>query len=1245
MGKREISLFTGAGGGLLGGHLLGWEPVAFVEYEAYPQKVLKARIADGSLPDVPVFGDVRDFDGTQWKGKVDVLSGGFPCQPFSVAGKRAAVDDPRNMWPETIRVLRECEAPEAFFENVPGLLTGGHGYFGTILKDINEAGYSAVWDCVGGAAVGAPHRRDRLWIYVWKAPNWTPKGLSPRAELEDDEWWPCDRVAELLRELGQQEPVSGSWSRAGILHQGVVYHLAPSSSSSGKTVDGGWPSSMLNIMTKPEIPAFWQPYPTPLAADPRRPVGLTAEERYTFATPTAFDCVNPKRQEVLDREHDDVRPGRTKPCNLRDQVQVEEGLRTWPTPTVQDSKNDGGPSQLDRHSPGLNTLVKMDGRATFPTPLAADGEKDPTNSLSRIIQTGHPRGRLDGTTREGDPIEERPDFPTPLARGSDRKSRGKLMVDSTGPALEQYIELDAGLLPKEYESPDELPPKARARYEAGLNRSRKEWPTPRANKTSGENPESFLRRKADGKVHTPPLALAVELAEERESFPTPIATEDRIPSHSLSRLMTTGELLCEGDRRRFPTPTTEDAGRAGSKEAWDEWEQDGRTTPFRLQNAIHSEDPDRISFPTPTAQPFGTMSSGYRDADNPGVKKESLDTMARNDSWPTPTAATNRKSTRAMTASKDNGRRSGGGQSSPPALEQAVELAEGIIPKELEGIPFEDLPEATRDMFPTPTATERSGINPNTGKGGGLSKMIAWSDEERGLWPTPRAQGMVGGSSIYKKAQALLQSGNITPEEATAMFDGIGRDAGGWPDQEVRQEYPTPRTANASMTAESDETLFARGRTGNDCLANVAQRLDEAGQDQAIAATIQREEWRTPSTMDAHGEFVREGKKLTGRKPSDPQVNLADQVAASERQEYPTPTASDGMRAGKAIDPDAWLESRARHAARGVNKHYSLDVAVHFVDQGRDPKAKQERAEWPTPSAARSGENEDFLDRLVTKDGEPAVRGERAYNPGAKHHAQLTLDRVVKLPSERDTFPTPAPGTHGRGAHAHKGVVNALLRDEKPEVQSLTVDIVMAGELRKVGVREVVTFRTGEVIMHDGSTRYITVDIQEDRKTWPTTTASDALGTRRSTARTDEWTSNPGTTLLDATLEADGEGTEGWQEDLRKKNPPPQLSPDWVEWLMGWPLGWTRLDGGTDPEGLEEWVVESSMNRWWWREPEGLARVTREKKDRVSRLKALGNGQVPASAAAAWLLLESTARAAEAGDAEISDLAGLFGMG
>jgi DNA (cytosine-5)-methyltransferase 1 len=163
---RELSLFTGAGGGLLGTHLLGWEPIGYVEWDEYCQQVIAARIADGILPAAPIFTDVREFvqsgAAREYRGFADVVTGGFPCQPFSVAGKRAGADDKRNMWPATIDVIRMVRPRYAFLENVPGILASG--YFGTILGDLAESGYDARWRILSAAELGAPHKRDRLWI-------------------------------------------------------------------------------------------------------------------------------------------------------------------------------------------------------------------------------------------------------------------------------------------------------------------------------------------------------------------------------------------------------------------------------------------------------------------------------------------------------------------------------------------------------------------------------------------------------------------------------------------------------------------------------------------------------------------------------------------------------------------------------------------------------------------------------------------------------------------------------------------------------------------------------------------------------------------------------------------------------------------------------------------------------------------------------------------------------------------------
>ena len=173
---NELSLFSGAGGGCLGSKLLGHRIIGYVEWDDYCQQVLAARIADGHLDNAPIFTDVREFlesgAAEQYRGIADVVTAGFPCQPFSNAGKRD-VNDSRNMWPATIEVVRRVRPAFCYFENVPGLLSAAVDdesgrpvqYFGTVLRDLAESGYSARWRVLSAAEVGAPHKRDRLWIF------------------------------------------------------------------------------------------------------------------------------------------------------------------------------------------------------------------------------------------------------------------------------------------------------------------------------------------------------------------------------------------------------------------------------------------------------------------------------------------------------------------------------------------------------------------------------------------------------------------------------------------------------------------------------------------------------------------------------------------------------------------------------------------------------------------------------------------------------------------------------------------------------------------------------------------------------------------------------------------------------------------------------------------------------------------------------------------------------------------------
>ena len=159
---NELALFAGAGGGILGGHLLGWRTVCAVEWESYPASVLLARQNDGILPPFPIWDDVQTFDGNAWRGIVDVVSGGFPCQDISAAGKGAGLDGERSgMWKQMARVICEVRPKFVFVENSP-MLT--HRGFDRVLADLANMGFDAEWGVLGASDIGAKHHRKRIWI-------------------------------------------------------------------------------------------------------------------------------------------------------------------------------------------------------------------------------------------------------------------------------------------------------------------------------------------------------------------------------------------------------------------------------------------------------------------------------------------------------------------------------------------------------------------------------------------------------------------------------------------------------------------------------------------------------------------------------------------------------------------------------------------------------------------------------------------------------------------------------------------------------------------------------------------------------------------------------------------------------------------------------------------------------------------------------------------------------------------------
>ena len=155
MTLRVGSLFSGIGGFDLGLERAGMEVIWQVENDPYCQKVLAKH-----WPDVPCYGDVHDV-GAHNLAEVDVICGGFPCQPVSQAGKQRGQDDERWLWPQFARILRELRPRYVLVENVPGLLIRG---MGDVLGGLAEIGYDAEWGCVSAASVGAPHLRKRIFI-------------------------------------------------------------------------------------------------------------------------------------------------------------------------------------------------------------------------------------------------------------------------------------------------------------------------------------------------------------------------------------------------------------------------------------------------------------------------------------------------------------------------------------------------------------------------------------------------------------------------------------------------------------------------------------------------------------------------------------------------------------------------------------------------------------------------------------------------------------------------------------------------------------------------------------------------------------------------------------------------------------------------------------------------------------------------------------------------------------------------
>lgn len=191
---KVLDLFSGIGGFSLGLERTGgFKTVAFCEIEPFCRQVLKKH-----WPDVPIFDDVRTLKGSD-VGDIDVICGGYPCQPFSLAGKRLGAADDRHLWPEMLRLIRECNPSWVIAENVVGHVNMG---LDSVLSNLEEEGYATRTFVIPACGVNAPHKRERLWII----------GNKEHSAEQTDDGWICRKCNQDV--FGGCEHYHGEWQCA-----------------------------------------------------------------------------------------------------------------------------------------------------------------------------------------------------------------------------------------------------------------------------------------------------------------------------------------------------------------------------------------------------------------------------------------------------------------------------------------------------------------------------------------------------------------------------------------------------------------------------------------------------------------------------------------------------------------------------------------------------------------------------------------------------------------------------------------------------------------------------------------------------------------------------------------------------------------------------------------------------------------------------------------------------------------------
>jgi DNA (cytosine-5)-methyltransferase 1 len=242
---RHIGLFEGIGGFSLAARWAGWETIAWCEWNEFGQKVLRHH-----FPKAQGHGDIKKADFTIYRGQCEIVTGGFPCQPYSTAGKRLGKEDERHLWPEMLRAIREIQPRWVVGENVLGLVNWSGGLvFHEVQADLEAAGYEVFPYVLPACAVNAPHRRDRVWFVAYShSIKYTSRGAGAAAKANGG------------GHDGKQKERSKQTERAdGLLG---LQQLAPNPDLPGRKTQGELPKSATQNTGTCNMRGRWERFPT-----------------------------------------------------------------------------------------------------------------------------------------------------------------------------------------------------------------------------------------------------------------------------------------------------------------------------------------------------------------------------------------------------------------------------------------------------------------------------------------------------------------------------------------------------------------------------------------------------------------------------------------------------------------------------------------------------------------------------------------------------------------------------------------------------------------------------------------------------------------------------------------------------------------------------------------------------------------------------------------------------------------------